>query len=510
MRSKFVKGFLAATVLALGLPAGAAVVPGAGYTVRTFPTPEVVQGGVFRRGNAIFVGQGTFGPVCDGGANDGEPCTTGGDCSGGECGRPGEHIIRLVGASATKIADGFSSLAGMDFDTVTGRVYVVDNCFGSDFGCGNPTTGDTLYHIDDALTRTTAVAASASEVVPSGTFSTPQDVLVRPGQIWVSDAIGVGAGRVATVVGTTVNTQIAGLDFLGGLATDGTFLYVANLDGSFVGSVRKYTLAGAAQPQLIGGLSGAYALAVDGGGNVLVSGGFTGDFSSSTILAVSAGGVATERAHGLGFSSEIFYDAPRGAALVLDFGVTEIAAICADADGDAVCDADVAAPASVAKAKLKIGRQLTPVGDDTLTFKGEMTIPTAPAINPLANGARVLVDDANGRAIVDVVLPGGLYVPSTRVGWTANGGGTAWNWKSVNGEAGITSVKVRTKPGVPGLVKFSVKGKHGAFDTAGAALPVKGVFTLGAAGQGGLATFPGPKPSPSCAIVSGGNTLNCK
>ena len=485
MRSRFVTGLLAATALALGLPAGAAVVPATGYLVRTFPTPDLVQGGVMRRGNAIFVGQGAFG-------------------SGGE------RLIRLSNAAATTIADGFSSLAGMDFDVTTGRLYVVDNCFGSDFGCGNPSTGDTLYHIDDALTRTTAAAAAASEVVPSGTFSTPQDVLVRPGQIWVSDAVGVGIGRVATVVGTTVNTQIPGLDFLGGLATDGTFLYIANLDGSFVGSVRKYTLAGVAQPQLIGGLSGAYALAVDGGGNVLVTGGFTGDFSSSTILAVNAGGAATERAHGFGFSSEIFYDAPRGAALVLDFGVSEIAAICADADGDAVCDADVSAPASVAKAKLKIGRQLTPPGDDTLTFKGEMTIPTVPAINPLANGARVLVDDANGRVIVDVVLPGGLYVPSTRIGWTANGAGTAWNWKSANGEAGITSVKIRMSPSVPGFVKFSVKGKHGAFDTTGAALPVQGVLALGAGGQGGLATFPGPKPSPSCAIVSGGKTLNCK
>src|SRR5689334_2615980 len=188
-RSRFVKGLLATAALALGLPAGAAVVPATGYLVRTFPTPDLVQGGVMRRGNAIFVGQGTFG-------------------SGGE------RLIRLSNAGATTIADGFSSLGGLDFDVTTGRLYIVDNCFGSDFGCGNPSTGDTLYHIDDAMTRTTAAAAAASEVVPSGTFSTPQDVLVRPGQIWVSDAIGVGAGRVATVVGTTVNTQIGGLDFL--------------------------------------------------------------------------------------------------------------------------------------------------------------------------------------------------------------------------------------------------------------------------------------------------------
>ena len=266
------------------------------------------------------------------------------------------------------------------------------------------------------------------------------------------------------------------------------------------------------QPQLIGGLSGAYALAVDGGGNVLVTGGFTGDFSSSTVLAVSAGGVATERAHGLRvLERDLLRRAPRrGARARLRRDArsrrsapTPTATPCATP----TC----LAPASVAKAKLKIGRQLTPPGDDTLTFKGEMTIPTAPAIDPRRERrTRSLVDDANGRAIVDVVLAGGAYVPSTRIGWTVNGSQTAWNWKSINGEAGITGVKVRTKPSVPGLVKFTVKGKHGAFDTTGAALPVQGVFTLGAAGQGGLATFPGPKPTPSCAIVSGGNTLNCK
>ena len=83
------------------------------------------------------------------------------------------------------------------------------------------------------------------------------------------------------------------------------------------------------------GLSGSYGLARDEGGNVLVTGGFLPDFSSSTVLAVNGAGATTERAHGFAFSSDIFYDAARGAALVLDFGVSEIAAICADADGDA-------------------------------------------------------------------------------------------------------------------------------------------------------------------------------
>ena len=46
MRSRFLKGLLAGTALAVGLPAGAAVAPATGYLVRTCPTPDGVPGGV--------------------------------------------------------------------------------------------------------------------------------------------------------------------------------------------------------------------------------------------------------------------------------------------------------------------------------------------------------------------------------------------------------------------------------------------------------------------------------
>jgi hypothetical protein len=473
---------LAGALLALAMPGAAAVVPAPGFAVRTYPTPDTVQGGVVRQGNAILVGQGTFG-------------------SGGE------SIVRLEGGRATTVADGFSSLGG--FDLGGDDLYVVDNCFGADFSCGNPSTGDTLYRIDDATSRTGVAAAGASEVLPSGTFATPQDVLVLPGGIvLVSDAIGVGAGRVARVAGTTVTNLVTGLDFLGGLASDGTTLFVGNVDGSFEGSIRRYDLLGTPQTPLVSGLSGSYGLALDGAGNALVTGGFTPDFSSSTLLAVNGLGATSERAHGFAFSTDVFYDVARGAALVLDFGVTEIAAVCADADGDAVCDADLADPAPVVKPRLKIGRQLTPPGDDTLSFKGQMTIPLVPALDPPANGATVLVDDAAGRVIVDVVVPPGAYDSVTRTGWVTRSAGSAWTYKNPTGLLGITTVKVKRVVSLPGLVKFTVKGKSGHFDASGAALPLQGVLALGQAGQGGLAFFPGP--SPACTLVGGGNTVNCR
>jgi hypothetical protein len=475
---------IAAATLALAATAGAAIVPAPGFSVRNYPTPVPVQGGVVRQGNALIFGQGaTF--------------------SAGN-----QTIVRLDGTRLTTIATGFNSLGGFDIDGA-GNLYVVDNCFGTD-GCGSPTTGDTVYKIANATTRTTATTANASELLPSGTFGTPQDVLLVPGAVLIADAVGVGAGRVVKLVEpSTVSNLVTGEDFLGGLATDGSTLFVGNVDGSFTGSVRKFALAtGASQGTLIGGLSGSYGLARDHAGNILVTGGFTSGFTSSTVEAVSVAGVKTERAHGFTFSSDITFDAARGQALVLDFAAVQVTAICADANGDALCDADVVGPASVVKPKIKLTRQLTPPGDDGLTFKGEMTIPTSPALDPIGNGATVIVDDATGRVVVDVVVPGGAYDPVAGVGWTARGAIPSWTYKNRAGLLGITSVKLKRTPAAPNRIKFTVKGKSGDFAAGGATLPVQGAIVLGPAGQGGLATFTGP--AQGCAFTSSGHTLNCK
>ena len=476
---------LASAALALGSTAGAAVVAAPGYAIRNYPTPVPVQGGVVRKGNALFFGQG---PTFTAGA---------------------QSIVRLDGTRLTTIATGFNSLAGFDIDAA-GNLYVVDNCFGSD-GCGSPTTGDTVYKIANATTRTTATTAAASELLPSGTFATPQDVLViGSGVVLVSDAVGPGAGRIVKLVEpSTVSNVVTGLDFLGGLATDGSTLFVGNLDGTFVGSVKKFVLAtGAPLGTLVGGLSGSYGLARDEAGNVLVTGGFTSDFSSSTVEAVNGAGTKTERAHGFSFSGDIAFDAARGQALVLDFAATQVTAICADANDDGVCDADVAGPAAVDKPKLKLTRQLTPPGDDTLSMKGTMTIPTSPTLDPVANGATVMVDDADGRVIVDVVVPGGAYDPVTRTGWKARGTPPSWTYKNPLGLLGITSIKLTRTAAAPSLVRFTVKGKNGDFSSIDATLPVRGVVVLGPSGQGGLMTFTGPVRA--CTPLGGGSTLNCK
>jgi len=305
--------------LFLAVPAArAAVVAAPGYAVHTIATPGTVEGGVVRQGDTILVGQG---PGFTAGA---------------------QSVVRLDAGGPTTVATGFNSLGGFDL-APDGTLYVVDNCFTGD-GCGTTVTGDTVYAIPDALTRTTAVTAAGQEVVPAGTIPFAADVFVAPGgALLVSDAVGNGAGRVVKVVPGMATNLISGLDLVGGVtrATDGTLRIVdavLNPDFSTTGKVFEYKLDGTPLGTLVSGLAGGFAAATDSAGNVLVSG--ISASGSSKVIAVAPDGSVSDRATGFAFSGDIFFDSARDEALVLDFGVTHIVAICRDQDGDGVCDAD--------------------------------------------------------------------------------------------------------------------------------------------------------------------------
>src|SRR5439155_18211722 len=142
-------------------------------------------------------------------------------------GTAGEYVIRLDAGGATTVATGFNSLGGFDL-AADGTLYVSDNCK----ECSGAATGDTVYAIPDALTRTDAVTAPGAEVVPAGTIPYAADVLVAPdGALLVGDAVGPGGGRVVKIVGTTPSDLITSLGYVGGLAVTPTMtLLVGNVD----------------------------------------------------------------------------------------------------------------------------------------------------------------------------------------------------------------------------------------------------------------------------------------
>src|SRR5438128_1747935 len=483
-------GTLVALLLAAPV-ARAAVVAAPGYAVRTITTPDTVEGGVVRQGDAILVGQG---PGFTAGA---------------------QTIVRLDAGGPTTIATGFNSLGGFDL-APDGTLYVVDNCFTGD-GCGTTATGDTVYAIPDALTRTTAVTAAGHEVVPSGTIPFAGDVFVAPGgAALVSDPAGNGAGRVVKVVPGMATALISGLDLVGGitLAADGSLRIVdavLNPDFSTTGKVLEYQLDGTLLGTLVSGLQGGFAAATDGAGNVLVSG--IGSFGSSKVIAVAPDGSVSDRATGFSFSGDVFFDAARDEALVLDFGVTGIAAICRDQDGDGVCDGDgigdacdPCTGAAITGAKLALGKLGAPAGDDTLVFKGRITVPVAPAIDPVTTGVRVLVD-----GVLDATIPGGAFDPATETGWKAKKNGAFTYHNGQGGILGIVKVALKPSSKAPGLVQFAVGGKTGSYAVDPAHLPRQATLILdAAAGQCGDAGFAGPAPAPVCVYKAKHAKVQCK
>jgi hypothetical protein len=479
----------AAIGLAGGTAARAAVTAAPGFAVRAIPTPDTVQGGVTRRGAALLVGQG---PTFTAGA---------------------QYVVRIDGGGATTIAAGFNALGGFDLGP-DGTLYVVDNAL----ELSGSTSGDTVYAIPDALTRTTALAAADAEVLPAGAIPAAQDVRVAPdGALLVTDAAGPGAGRVLRIAGTPTDL-VSGLDFLGGIAVaDDGSLVVANLDAGFAGNVLHYTGAGAFLGTLAGGLSGAFDVVLEGDGTPLVSGGFVPDFTSSTVVAVGAGGTATERARGFAFSTEMFFDRARDEVLVNDFDATQVTAICRDRDGDGVCDADdgcplVSDPAQLdtdadgtgdacdpctgerfVEAKLRLGRLANGLDDDTVAFAGWVPIPAGLTLAPDVTGVGVLL---NQGAILDETVPGGA-------GWKRKRG--AWTFRGPT--PGVRRLVLRTSGKRPGRVKVTLRVEGGRHAVGPGDLPLELTVVLGSEpGQCGDAVL----PADGCKVNERKGKVQCR
>jgi hypothetical protein len=403
------------------------------YTLQTLPTPAVVQGGVVRRGSALLVGQGDFGPGL-------------------------ASIVRLEAGRATTIATGFGGLGGFDL-AEDGTLYVVDNCFTADFGCAASTTGDTVYAIPDALTRTTPIAAADAELLPSGSISFPYDVAMTPLGLLVSDAVGPGAGRVVRVEETGIIDVATGLDYAAGIAFGGSqSLFVANVAADFTGGVVEFP-AGSPGGSLVDGLAGAAGLAVESGRDLLLGAG-------STLLAIDDVGDTTERASGFAFAGDVAYEPERGAALVLDFGASAVTVVCADDEGDGVCDLDCVNDGGLERASLTLTRGRRP-GEGSLRVKARLPVDLGLAADPSVDGMHVQVVDAAGLVVLDVALPGGSR-------WKAKKRNRAWTYRDATGALAVTDVTVTPDRRDDEIVKLAVRSrKQLTVDPATLALPLR-------------------------------------
>jgi hypothetical protein len=312
MRTRFFRSlFLLPFVAATAAPASAIVVnPGyeAIYLLGpTIPLPDVNAADAVVAGASIFVGQGGFGA--------------------------GQQSIlrRDPDGTTTTVVDNLNAIGGLAYDVEGDRLLFTDN--GGDLV--GATSGDTVYALPSPRTVGAPVDAATLTLLPSGSIPAAQAVLAMAGgDVLIGDAAGPGLGRVVKLSGGAPTDFITGLDYVAGLSLNFPAppdyfpqhqVQVGNVDGSFVASVKRYTLAGAPLGTINNvALSGALDQATDASGNVFVTGGITGDFTSSTLVFIAQAGAVDEVASGFGFSSGITVDVPSQRILVLDFGKSSI------------------------------------------------------------------------------------------------------------------------------------------------------------------------------------------
>jgi hypothetical protein len=142
-------------------------------------------------------------------------------------------------------------------------------------------------------------------------------------------------------------------------------------------------------------------------------------------------------------------------------------------------------------------------GDDRLAFSGQLLVPHPfdPAFDPAANGIGLIAGDAATTQWLNVVIPGGAYDPTSRVGWKAARGGGRWRYinDSATPPGGIARVTITDlSHRQPGLLQFSVQGRAGTYPADVASLPLAGTIVLdpptAETGQCGTAAFDGSTP----------------
>jgi hypothetical protein len=471
MRALLVLGAVAAAI-----PAPAAIVAAPGYHVRTVPTPDVVQGGVVQGRGALFVGQGTPG--------------------GGT-----EYVIRIDANGTIPVITDLNALGGLD-------LYSNGNLFVTDHGRGFPgaVTGNTVFELERSFTASGPTSALGLEVAPAGSVPSAQDIVLVPETSFVSDGAGPGAGRVLRVGEQgEVEVLISGLDFVRGLAfgNGGRFL-VVDFDASSVGSILEYDYFGTSHGVFMSGLSSSAAVAFDRDGfTVLMTGGVAPD-GSGTLVAIAPDGGVTERARGLGEIVDLFFSPGRDELWLLETGAHAATAICADGDGDGVCDVDDPCTVSgaVTAPRLVVRRLGPPEGDQRVLFSGRAPLILSP-FDPLQSGVRLRLDGAVGPAL-DAIIPGGTFSRRTHSGWRVKRAGRAWTYQGRLTALGVARVRVELTSDEQAL-DFTLRSRGTHLALAQTDLPLQAIFGL----DPGAREAPCAVATPSCVFARRGRTLRC-
>jgi uncharacterized delta-60 repeat protein len=258
--------------------------------------------------------------------------------------------------------------------------------------------------------------------------------------------------------------------------------------------------------------------------------------TDSRGLAIQSDGriviIGYDHQHGLGFLERVMPDGSRDGSFGSACGVfvTDIVSdLAIQPNGDLVtavgrrfgaarflggsgsstfCSAEPCAVAT--KHTLTLARLLAPSGDERVALKGQALLETTAGIDPVTDGVRVIVEDADDATVLDATIASGAYDRGSRIGWKVGGGGTAWTYRNPGSHPqGIRLVGVKLSKSDPRLVKFKVKGQNAAYPLG--TLPMRATIVLAPPSDLCIAaSWPATPPvSPSCRLRNAA-TAACK
>ena len=174
------------------------------------------------------------------------------------------------------------------------------------------------------------------------------------------------------------------------------------------------------------------------------------------------------------------------------------------------CPLACSAASGASDTSIRLTGMNTPPGDDTLAFGGRVVIghPFSPALDPLARGVGIVINELGGTEVLNVVIPGGAYDPVSKAGWRVSSTGKRWRYidKRATPPGGITAVTIKDLSSrQPGLIDFTVKGRRGDYGAAPDAVTLTGTLILdpptAETGQCGFGTG---------ACLRDGRTIRCR
>jgi hypothetical protein len=125
------------------------------------------------------------------------------------------------------------------------------------------------------------------------------------------------------------------------------------------------------------------------------------------------------------------------------------------------------------------------VGNDTMAVRGEFDLPPATSfgtLDPSAEGARIVVEGANGAVLSDIRLPAGIKQAGSVKGWKIDPRGNKFRYVDQSTERVGGIVKLIAKDmskKIPRRVRIAVKGRDGNYPVAPENAPVRVVVVLG-------------------------------